>query len=130
MSTADHSSTQPPAALPAGVDATLLIVDDDAPLRTRLSRAMERRGFTVIAVESVREGLAAARATPPAYAIIDLRLADGSGLDVVGALRDARPDARLVMLTGYGNIATAVRSEEHTSELQSLMRISYAIFRL
>src|SRR3546814_1479990 len=77
-------------------------------LRTRLSRAMERRGFTVIAVESVREGLAAARATPPAYAIIDLRLADGSGLDVVGALRDARPDARIVMLTGYGNIATAV----------------------
>src|SRR3546814_10586450 len=99
---------------------------------------MERRGFTVIAVESVREGLAAARATPPAYAIIDLRLADGSGLDVVGALRDARPDARIVMLTGYGNIATAVaavkagaiRSEEHTSELQSLMRNSYAVFCL
>ena len=108
MATADPSPLPPPAALPAGADATLLILDDDGPLRIRLSRAMERRGFVVTAVESVREGLAAARVTPPAYAIIDLRLADGSGLDVVSALRDARPDARIVMLTGYGNIATAV----------------------
>ncbi len=108
MPTADDSPPPLPAALPAGADATLLILDDDGPLRIRLSRAMERRGFLVTAVENVREGLAAARATPPAYAIIDLRLADGSGLDVVSALRDARPDARIVMLTGYGNIATAV----------------------
>ncbi len=108
MPTADHSPLPPSAALPVGADATLLILDDDGPLRIRLSRAMERRGFLVTAVENVREGLAAARATPPAYAIIDLRLADGSGLDVVSALRDARPDARIVMLTGYGNIATAV----------------------
>ena len=108
MSTTDHTPAPPPIGLPAGIDPTLLIVDDDGPLRNRLLRAMERRGFTVTAVESVREGLAAALAHPPAYAIIDLRLADGSGLDVVASLREAQPDARIVMLTGYGNIATAV----------------------
>ena len=89
-------------------DGTLLIVDDDAPLRNRLSRAMEKRGFDVVSVESVKEGLEVARTSPPAYAILDLRLSDGSGLDVVTALRDARPDARIIVLTGYGNIATAV----------------------
>jgi len=94
--------------IPAGKDASLLIVDDDAPLRNRLSRAMEKRGFQVTALENVSEGLEFARNSPPAYAILDLRLTDGSGLDVVAALRDARPDARIIMLTGYGNIATAV----------------------
>jgi two-component system response regulator RegA len=89
-------------------DGSLLIVDDDAPLRNRLTRAMEKRGFDVIAVESVKEGLTVARQSPPAYAILDLRLADGSGLDVVAVLREARPDARIIVLTGYGNIATAV----------------------
>jgi two-component system response regulator RegA len=110
MPTADTPSlpSSPQALLPPGTDPTLLIVDDDAPLRNRLTRAMERRGFTVTAVESVHEGLAAARAAPPAFAILDLRLSDGSGLDVVAAIREARPDARIVMLTGYGNIATAV----------------------
>ena len=88
---------------------TLLLVDDDAPFRQRLARAMEKRGFEVVDVESVAEGLEKARGPrPPAYAVVDLRLADGSGLDVVEALRTARPDMRIVMLTGYGNIATAV----------------------
>jgi two-component system response regulator RegA len=87
---------------------SLLVVDDDAPFRTRLARAMERRGFDVVAVESVAHGIEIAHEAAPAYAVVDLRLADGSGLDVVAALRDARPDARIVMLTGYGNIATAV----------------------
>src|SRR5262245_225887 len=89
-------------------ERTLLVVDDDAPLCQRLARAMERRGFVVTTAESVGAGVAAATAHPPAFAVVDLRLGDGSGLDVVSALRAARPEARIVMLTGYGNIATAV----------------------
>jgi two-component system response regulator RegA len=89
-------------------DRTLLIVDDDEPLCQRLARAMERRGFIVATAESVAGGVAQALAEPPAFAVVDLRLGDGSGLDVVAALRAARPAARIVMLTGYGNIATAV----------------------
>jgi two-component system response regulator RegA len=89
-------------------ERTLLIVDDDAPLNQRLARAMERRGFIVQTADSVASGTAAATANPPAFAVVDLRLSDGSGLDVVSALREARPGARIVMLTGYGNIATAV----------------------
>jgi two-component system response regulator RegA len=89
-------------------ERTLLIVDDDAPLCQRLARAMERRGFIVATADSVSSGTAAATANPPAFAVVDLRLGDGSGLDVVSALREARPAARIVMLTGYGNIATAV----------------------
>ena len=89
-------------------ERTLLIVDDDAPLHQRLARAMERRGFIVQTADSVASGVAAATAKPPAFAVVDLRLGDGSGLDVVSALREARPGARIVMLTGYGNIATAV----------------------
>ena len=92
----------------AEADRRLLIVDDDAPLCQRLARAMEKRGFVVDTAESVAAGVAAASARPPAFAVVDLRLSDGSGLDVVGALRDARPGVRIVMLTGYGNIATAV----------------------
>src|SRR6202035_4909195 len=89
-------------------ERSLLIVDDDAPLHQRLARAMERRGFIVETADSVATGIAAATANPPAFAVVDLRLGDGSGLDVVSALREARPGARIVMLTGYGNIATAV----------------------
>lgn len=87
---------------------SLLIVDDDAPFRIRLARAMEKRGFNVVAVESVQMGIEIAQTQPPAFALVDLRLSDGSGLDVVKTLREVRPDARVVMLTGYGNIATAV----------------------
>lgn len=87
---------------------SLLIVDDDAPFRTRLARAMERRGFDVVAVDSVAMGVEMAHEAAPRFAVVDLRLGDGSGLEVVKALRDARPEARIVMLTGYGNIATAV----------------------
>ena len=87
---------------------SLLILDDDAPLRNRLARAMESRGFEVITAETVSDGISLAQQTPPAYAVLDMRLADGSGLDVVAALRDAREDARIILLTSYGNIATAV----------------------
>ena len=93
-------------ALPG--DLTLLILDDDRPFLTRLTRAMEARGFSVTACESVAEGLAALETKPPAFAIIDMRLGDGNGLDVISKLKSARPDARGIILTGYGNIATAV----------------------
>jgi two-component system response regulator RegA len=93
---------------PVAGDETLLIVDDEANLRNQLAKAMERRGFVTEVAESVAEGKRTVDARPPKYAVIDLRLGDGSGLEVVEALRAARPDARIVMLTGYGNIATAV----------------------
>ena len=89
-------------------ERTLLIVDDDAPLCNRLARAMERRGFIVATADSVAGGIAAATDRPPAFAVVDMRLGDGRGFDIVTALRQARPGARIVMLTGYGNIATAV----------------------
>jgi two-component system, response regulator RegA len=93
-------------ALPA--DKTLLLVDDDKPFLTRLGRAMETRGFDVRIADTVAEGIACVRAVPPGYAVVDLRLSDGNGLDVIEALHATRPDARVVVLTGYGNIATAV----------------------
>jgi two-component system, response regulator RegA len=89
-------------------DKTLLLVDDDKPFLSRLGRAMETRGFDVRMADTVADGIAAVRAKPPGYAIVDLRLSDGNGLDVIEALHAARPDARVVVLTGYGNIATAV----------------------
>ncbi len=89
-------------------ERTLLIVDDDLPFLQRLAKAMERRGFDVVTADSMATGIQAVNLAPPAYAVFDLRLADGSGLDIVGVLREARPEARIVMLTGYGNIATAV----------------------
>jgi len=98
----------PDQASAANPDRSLLIVDDDTAFRERLAKAMERRGFQVRTAESIADGLTAARAMAPAFAVLDLRLADGSGLDIVPAIRDARPDARIVMLTGYGNIVTAV----------------------
>lgn len=89
-------------------ERSLLIVDDDEPFRNRLARAMRSRGFAVTVADSVASGIAAARAQSPALAVVDLRLGDGSGLDVVSALREDRPDCRIIVLTGYGNIATAV----------------------
>lgn len=89
-------------------DLTLLIVDDDEPLRQRLARAMEKRGYAVQTADSVAAGIMQARSRPPAYAVVDLKLGDGNGLDVVAAIRAVRQDARVVMLTGFGNIATAV----------------------
>jgi two-component system response regulator RegA len=87
---------------------SLLIVDDDEPFRERLARALEKRGFQVATADSVAAGKAQATADPPSYAVVDLRLGDGNGLDVVAAIREGRPEARIVVLTGYGNIATAV----------------------
>ncbi|MDJ1158813.1 ActR/PrrA/RegA family redox response regulator transcription factor [Chelatococcus sp. SYSU_G07232] len=92
----------------AVADRSLLIVDDDRPFLTRLARAMEARGYVVRTAETVADGLAAIDEQPPAFAVIDMRLTDGNGLDVITRLKDRRPDARGVILTGYGNIATAV----------------------
>ncbi|WP_407048800.1 ActR/PrrA/RegA family redox response regulator transcription factor [Methyloraptor flagellatus] len=89
-------------------DQTLLIVDDDKPFLQRIARAMETRGFAVEVAESISDGLTRVQARPPAYAVVDMRLGDGNGLDVIGMLREKRPDAKAVILTGYGNIATAV----------------------
>ena len=91
-----------------GEDKSLLLVDDDEPFLRRLARAMEKRGFDVEMAGSVAAGKAIATARPPAYAVVDLRLEDGNGLDVVEVLREKRPDSRIVVLTGYGAIATAV----------------------
>jgi two-component system response regulator RegA len=91
-----------------GQDRSLLLVDDDVPFLTRLARAMEKRGFEPQTAETVAAGRAIVQSSAPAYAVIDLRLEDGSGLDVVELLREKRADARIVVLTGYGAIATAV----------------------
>ncbi len=91
-----------------GPDPSLLLVDDDEPFVKRLAKAMEKRGFTPETALSVAEGKAAVMAHPPAFAVVDLRLNDGNGLDVVEMLRARRPDCRIVVLTGYGAIATAV----------------------
>ena len=91
-----------------GDDRSLLLVDDDRPFLTRLGRAMEARGFEVTTAESVAEGLRAVEQSPPAFAVVDMRLGDGNGLDVVEAIRARRESARAIVLTGYGNIATAV----------------------
>ncbi len=91
-----------------GADRTLLLVDDDEAFVKRLAKAMEKRGFAPVTAESVAEGRAIALSRPPAYAVVDLRLEDGNGLEVVETLRETRPDCRIVVLTGYGAIATAV----------------------
>ena len=90
------------------VDKTLLIVDDDNPLRDRLARAMEKKGFKVSQAESVEKGISQVKNAPPAFAVIDLRLGDGSGLKIIKEIQKLKKDSRVVMLTGYGNIPTAV----------------------
>ena len=89
-------------------EKSLLLLDDDAPLRNRLGRALEQRGFEVTLVGSVAEAVQTVKEKPPAFAVLDMRLEDGNGLQVVETIQTVRPDARVVMLTGYGNIATAV----------------------
>jgi two-component system, response regulator RegA len=96
------------AAMPS--DRSLLIVEDDKPFQQRLARAMEGRGFTVTTAGSVADGLTQLETSSPAFAVVDMRLEDGNGLDVISALKRRRPDARAIILTGYGNIATAVNA--------------------
>ncbi len=90
------------------VDKSLLIVDDDNPFRERLARAMEKKGFTVSQAESVKNGIALVKQKKPAFAVVDLRLGDGNGLQVVKEVQTSNSESRVIMLTGYGNIPTAV----------------------
>ena len=115
-----NALTDAPEALkPAGRTATagtpsgersLLIVEDDKSFLQRLARAMEARGFVVTTAESVAEGLLQVEKSTPAFAVVDMRLGDGNGLDVISAMKRRRPEARAIILTGYGNIATAVNA--------------------
>ncbi|MFL6799460.1 MAG: ActR/PrrA/RegA family redox response regulator transcription factor [Xanthobacteraceae bacterium] len=96
------------AAMPD--DRSLLIVEDDKAFLQRLARAMEGRGFAVTTAETVADGLTRLETFSPAFAVVDMRLEDGNGVDVISALKRRRPDARAIILTGYGNIATAVNA--------------------
>ena len=102
------NTSLPLAETITAADKSLLLVDDDKPFLTRLARAMEARGFEVRTAETVAEGIAQVKRGAPGFAVVDLRLTDGNGLDVIEVLHTARPEARAVVLTGYGNIATAV----------------------
>ena len=102
------SEPAPAPAMTARAERRLLIIDDDALFRERLARAMERRGFAVATAEAIAPALELAGVFAPDYAVVDLRLGQASGLDLVAALRRTRPDCRIVMLTGYGNFASAV----------------------
>jgi two-component system response regulator RegA len=98
------------AAGPVPGERSLLIVEDDKSFLQRLARAMEGRGFVVATAESVADGLLQVEKAAPAYAVVDMRLGDGNGLDVISAMKKRRPEARAIILTGYGNIATAVNA--------------------
>ena len=94
-------------------DKSLLIVDDDNPFRERLTRAMEKKGFVVTQAESVKKGLDSLKLAKPAFAVVDLRLNDGNGLEVVKEIQNLNTHSRIIMLTGYGNIPTAVAAIKH-----------------
>ena len=87
---------------------SLLIVDDDNPFRERLARAMEKKGFEVTQAESVQKGVESVKSKKPGFAVVDLRLGDGNGLEVVKEIQNTNSESRIIMLTGYGNIPTAV----------------------
>ena len=94
-------------------DKSLLIVDDDNPFRERLARAMGKKGFVVTQAESVKKGIDSLKITKPAFAVVDLRLNDGNGLEVVKQIQNLNTNSRIIMLTGYGNIPTAVAAVKH-----------------
>ena len=89
-------------------DNSLLILDDDEPFLKRLSVAMEKRGFNVFPANSMADFGRIIQDVCPNYAIIDLRLNDGTGLDAVESIRKKKADSKIIVLTGYGAIATAV----------------------
>jgi two-component system, response regulator RegA len=99
-----------PAAVPVPIERSLLIVEDDKPFLERLARAMDGRGFAVTTAESVADGLLQVEKAAPAFAVVDMRLGDGNGLDVISAMKKRRPEAPAIILTSYGNIATAVNA--------------------
>jgi two-component system response regulator RegA len=104
------SAAPSPTPTPVPTERTLLIVEDDKSFLQRLARAMEGRGFLVTTAESVADGLLQVEKAAPAFAVVDMRLGDGNWLDVISAMKKRRPEARAIILTGYGNIATAVNA--------------------
>jgi two-component system, response regulator RegA len=108
VSLATPTMSEPTAHEIPFAERSVLLVEDDRSFVQRLAKALESRGFTVRTAESVAAGLAEVEQSPPAYAVVDMRLGDGNGLEVISALKRRRPDARGIVLTGYGNIATAV----------------------
>ncbi|MGN6462753.1 MAG: ActR/PrrA/RegA family redox response regulator transcription factor [Pseudolabrys sp.] len=108
LTVAESAAATPREQVPA--ERSLLIVEDDKSFLQRLAKALESRGFAVTTAESVAEGLMQLEQSPPAFAVVDMRLQDGNGLEVISALKRRRPDARGIILTGYGNIATAVNA--------------------
>ena len=94
-------------------DKSLLIVDDDNPFRERLARAMGKKGFQVTQAEGVKKGIESLNLNKPAFAVVDLRLNDGNGLEVVKEIQKLNNSSRIIMLTGYGNIPTAVAAIKH-----------------
>jgi two-component system response regulator RegA len=98
-----------PAARPEA-PLRLLLVDDDEPFRSRLARSLRARGLEVAEAKSVAEAPEVARAFRPDRAVIDLRMEDGSGLDVLSALRETWPGLACIVLTGYGSIASALEA--------------------
>ena len=108
MDIATSETIETPIALDYAGERTVLIVEDDRSFLQRLAKALEQRGFTVSVAESVSDGLSQVEKAAPAFAVVDMRLGDGNGLDVISALKRRRPEARGIILTGYGNIATAV----------------------
>ena len=110
MDAATSDTANPAAKEKISGERSLLIVEDDYSFLQRLAKALEQRGFIVSTAESVADGLLQVEKVAPAYAIVDMRLGDGNGLDVISALKRRRPDARGIILTGYGNIATAVNA--------------------
>lgn len=92
----------------AATKGHLVIIDDDQVLADRLGKALERRGFEVTVINTVSEALEWIEDTHPDFALIDLRLGDGNGLDIVQKIKETAPECRAIMMTAYGNIATAV----------------------
>lgn len=87
---------------------SLLLLDDDVVFANRLARTMETRGFKTIPVETMAEAAVSVERDVPQFAVVDIRLKDGSGLDIIEQIKKLNSDARIIVLTGYGNIATAV----------------------
>ena len=110
-----------PVAIDYAGERTVLVVEDDRSFLQRLAKALEQRGFTVTTAESVADGLSQVERAAPAFAVVDMRLGDGNGLDVISALKRQRPDARGIILTGYGNIATAVKPVDADDVLAALL---------
>ena len=110
MDVAMNDISEAPAPVEFAGERTVLVVEDDRSFLQRLAKALEQRGFTVSTAESVADGLLQLEKSAPAFAVVDMRLGDGNGLDVISALKRRKPEARGIILTGYGNIATAVNA--------------------